>query len=149
MITVKTSLDLPEWAKYITKDIEGNFYAHEFHPCISDSSWVSENGRWGIILGLKNVEQLNGFKVKCRDWRHFIYIYAFENGKPTLFECAFLPKTEKDDKILVSDDGVTWVHQHFAKWATGKYKGCFCYAHGKTSWTAGNDDFLYWPFWKV
>ncbi len=49
--------EAPEWANYVAMDADGEWFWYADKPCIANSAWLPDKGRW------------EPFEVYHDDWR--------------------------------------------------------------------------------
>lgn len=66
------------------------------------------------------------------------------NGRDfDLIEVSPYEDFKKDDKVMVSEDGIIWYKRYFSH---ATVKGAYVFDNGNTSWTEPNGDTTNWPY---
>ncbi|KGF48095.1 hypothetical protein HMPREF0872_00375 [Veillonella montpellierensis DNF00314] len=123
--------------KYIARDLTLHLYIYKGRPYKEGDVWTSAD-----IAGLSLKAFGDLFEnVKFEDEEPLSI--AKELG---IIDWATIPK---DTKVLVSQDGDTWVRRHFAEFNEKGIHKFIVYGYGETSWTASDDYKVTYEYCKL
>lgn len=114
--------------KFLARDKDNRLYVYTKRPKKKDEYWDSV----GILERLKFSDELFA-DIKFGDKEPLDIAKALG--------VVDWSKVPKDTKVLVSDNGKTWVRRHFAEFDGERTHKFVVYMHGKSSWTSESDDY--------
>ncbi|WP_277301183.1 hypothetical protein [Veillonella montpellierensis] len=114
--------------RYIVRNIDGIGYIHVENPIKGARYWLSNAKSIRLFFLDKVFEDITFEDSEPLDIVKELGIIDWEN----------IPE---DTKVLVSDNGKTWVRRHFAEFDGERTHKFVVYMHGKSSWTSESDDY--------